>query len=53
MSQDPEKQTARIQQLERGNRITLELGEPEAAAEFLEHVAKLIREHKRITFWVE
>lgn len=50
---DPNKPTDKLPKIEKGDKITIELGDPEAAADFLEYVANLIRSKKRVTIWVE
>ena len=48
-----DKPTDKVKQLDSGDRVTIELGEAEQAAEFLEYIAMLIRTRKKITIWVE
>lgn len=50
---DREKSTEKLPRLSKGDKITIDLGDADSAADFLEHVARLIRENRKITIWVE
>lgn len=50
---DREKKTDRIPNMEKCDRITVDFGDPESAAQFLEQVAFLIRNKGKLTVWVD
>lgn len=54
MTDDPErKETNRLAKVAAGDHVCVDLEDADAAADFLEFVAAIIRAKKRITIWVE